>query len=104
MINLTHENFTSEVINSPIPTAVDFWATWCAPCRKFAPVFEELSREYDGRVKFCKANADENTVTAAEYGVVSIPTVIIFKNGKEIRRIVGAKSADEYEEVLDSII
>ncbi len=104
MINLSSEKFEGEVINSNIPVAVDFWASWCGPCKMLAPVFEELSAEYDAKVKFCKVNIDEQGALAAEYGVVSIPTVIIFKNGKEAKRIVGAKSADEYADVFDSLI
>ena len=104
MTNLNASNFEGEVINPSIPVAVDFWASWCGPCRMLAPVFEELSGEYDGKVKFCKVNIDEQGALAAEYGVVSIPTVIVFKNGKEAKRVVGARDADEYAEIFDELI
>lgn len=104
MTNLNTANFEGEVINSNKPVAVDFWAAWCGPCRMLAPVFEELSGEYDGKVKFCKVNIDEQGALAAQYGVVSIPTVIIFKDGKEAKRIVGAHDADEYADAFDALI
>lgn len=104
MTNLTASSFEGEVINSNIPVAVDFWAAWCGPCRMLAPVFEELSAEYDGKVKFCKVNIDEQGALASHYGVVSIPTVIVFKNGNEVQRIVGAHSADDYADVFDGLL
>lgn len=104
MIHLTTENFEKEVINSNIPVAVDFWATWCGPCKRFAPVFEELDNEYSGKVKLCKVDTSEYAAVAAQFGVVQIPTVVVFKNGKEVKRIVGVHEADVYEEIFDDLI
>ncbi|MDN5346583.1 MAG: thioredoxin 1 [Clostridia bacterium] len=89
VINVDSSSFEAEILTAPIPAVVDFWAAWCGPCRMMAPVFEELAEEYAGRVKFAKLNVDENQGIAAGFGVMSIPTLIIFKEGREINRIVG---------------
>ena len=98
---LTKENFESEVISSEIPVFVDFWAEWCGPCRMVAPVFEELSEMYSGRVKFCKLNIDDESGIASEKEVASIPTLILFKDGVEANRIIGARPIDDFIEFLD---
>ena len=88
-IDLTPANFENEVIKSNIPTLVDFWAPWCGPCRKIAPVIDEISEEYKGRLKVVKVNTDENVRTAQEYSISGIPSVLIFKNGEAVERLVG---------------
>lgn len=93
MANVTHisdENFKTEVLESPLPVIVDFWATWCAPCRLIAPIVAELSQEYHGKIKVCKLDVDNNPNSAIEYGVRSIPTLLFFKNGKVVGNIIGA--------------
>lgn len=90
MIKVRQDNFEKEVLQSDIPVLVDFWATWCAPCRMIEPHVEEIAKQYEGKIKVCKLNVDENPDLTAKIEVVSIPTLIIFKNGKEIKRIVGA--------------
>jgi len=90
-------NFKHEVLESDIPVLVDFWAAWCGPCKMIAPTIEEIAKEYQGKLKVCKLNVDEARQTAANYGIMSIPTLSIFKNGKVMEQIVGAlpKSALE---------
>ena len=91
--NLSHvddKNFSSEVLNSDLPVLVDFWATWCAPCRSISPIVEELANEFTGRVKVTKLNVDESPATPSQYGVRGIPTLILFKGGKILDQIVGA--------------
>lgn len=87
---LTDANFDEEVLKSDIPVLVDFWAEWCYPCRMVAPVIEEISKEYTGKLKVGKLNTDHNQQTAMKYGISGIPTMMIFKNGEVVDRIVGA--------------
>ncbi len=89
-IELTNSNFQSEVIESSIPVLVDFWATWCGPCRMIAPVIEELASEYDGKLKVGKVDVDNYQQLAMQYGIRSIPTLLIFKNGTVVEQIIGA--------------
>lgn len=103
-INLTSETYESEVLKSEIPVLVDFWAPWCGPCKMVAPVIAQIAEEYDGKVKVCKVNVDDCGDLAAANAVVSIPTVIIFEDGKPVKKIVGANPADVYEDALDEIL
>ena len=94
-LKLSSENFKEEVLNSEKPVLVDFYADWCGPCNAMAPVIEELATELDGKAKVGKINVDENSDIAVEYNVMSIPTLIIFKNGKEEKRLVGLRDKEE---------
>ncbi len=88
-IKLTKENFENEVKNSTLPVLIDFWATWCGPCMMLSPVIEEVARETEGKVKVCKVNVDEERALALEFSVSSIPTLVVMKDGKEVKRSVG---------------
>jgi thioredoxin 1 len=88
--HVTDDNFQTEVLNSNIPVVVDFWAAWCGPCRMIAPIIEELSGEYEGKAKMCKLDVDNNQETAIQYGIRSIPTILIFNGGQLVDTIVGA--------------
>lgn len=103
-IELTSANYDGEVLKSNIPVLVDFWATWCGPCQMLGPVIEELAEEYEGKVKVGKVNVDNEGALAAANAIVSIPTVMLFVNGKMVEKMVGARSIDEYEEILDKYI
>lgn len=99
-LKLNSENFESEVLNTNETVLVDFYADWCGPCKMMAPVIGELAEELQGKAKVGKINVDESSDTAIEYGVMSIPTIIIFKNGKEVKRVVGVR---DKEEILNGI-
>jgi len=101
VLTLTGENFKNEVLEAVIPVLVDFWAPWCSPCRMIAPVVDEIAGEYDGKAKVGKVNVDENRQVAVEYGVMSIPTLIVFKGGEAVDRVVGFKSKGDLKALLD---
>ena len=94
-LNLSSENFEKEVLNSEQPVLVDFYATWCGPCKMMAPIIEEIAGELQAKAKVGKINVDENQELAMEYNVMSIPTLIIFKDGKEAKRFVGVTDKEE---------
>ncbi|MBQ5997041.1 MAG: thioredoxin [Bacteroidales bacterium] len=90
VVQITESSFEQEVMQSPIPVVIDFWAEWCGPCRQLMPVVHELAETYEGRVKFVKVNVDECPDLAARFGVMSIPTLVFMKNGEQVQRQVGA--------------
>lgn len=100
----TSENFDAEVLNSDIPAVVDFFATWCGPCKMMAPVVEALASEYDGKVKIGKLDVDENTDIAARYGVMTIPTIILFKNGEIVSKTIGVQSKNTLKNAIDAML
>ncbi|HDQ44069.1 MAG TPA: thioredoxin [bacterium] len=102
-IELNADNFKSEVIDSDLPVLVDFWATWCGPCRMVGPIVDELAGEYEGKIKIGKVNTEENTALAGEYGVISIPTLLIFKDGKPVDQIIGAVPKSIIAKKLDGV-
>ncbi|MGB3863565.1 MAG: thioredoxin [Candidatus Aminicenantaceae bacterium] len=101
---ITSGVFKNEVLNSDIPVVVDFWAPWCGPCRMVAPVLEEISQKMNGKIKFVKLNTDENQKTAMDYQIMAIPSLLIFKDGQEVDRIVGFVPQEQLEADLQKII
>ena len=102
--NVTDEDFQKEVLDSSIPVLVDFWAQWCPPCKIIALVLEELAEDYDGRVKFVKVNVDINHQTSSKYGILSIPSLLIFVNGEQVEHILGAVAKKVLTEKLDEVL
>jgi thioredoxin 1 len=101
---VTDATFEQEVLKAPRPVLVDFWAPWCGPCRMVAPIVEELAEEYDGRVNFVKLNTDHNPVTCSNYGIRSIPTLLVFKGGRAVGQIIGFRPKSDLRRRLDAVI
>jgi len=104
IVNLSMDNFEDEVKNSPVPVLVDFWAAWCGPCRMIAPIVDQLADEFDGKVKVAKLNVDENRELAAQFKVMSIPSLLLFRNGEVVNQMVGARPKGELVKMLQSTI
>ena len=101
---ITTENFESEVLKSDIPVVVDFWATWCGPCKMLAPVIEELAEDFDGKAVIGKVDVDENESLAMRFGIMSIPTVLIFKNGQMVDKHVGFRQKTQLADAINSVL
>ena len=100
IVNITKDTFEEIVLKSDKPVVVDFWASWCGPCRMVAPILEELSNDFDGKVQIAKVNVDEQGELAAQFRIMSIPTVLVFKNGEVAEKIVGARAKEEFAELI----
>lgn len=104
VLNVTSDNFETEVVNSDKPVLVDFWAAWCGPCRMVGPVIEQLADEYVGKVKIGKLNVDEQGELASRFSVMSIPTIVLFKEGQIVEKVVGARAKEEFEKMISKHI
>jgi len=98
------DNFKKDVMEAVVTTLVDFWAEWCGPCRAVAPVLAELEKEYDGKIQVAKVNVDENNALAVKYGISAIPTLLIFKDGKAVKQLIGLRSKKDLKTLLDDIL
>lgn len=104
VVTFTDSNFEAEVLKSSEPVLVDFWAVWCGPCRAIAPIIDELAGEYQGKAKIGKLNVDENQAVAGRFGIRSIPTLLVFKNGQVVDQIIGAQPKSKLVDVLNKAL
>lgn len=103
ILTITQENFNQEVLQSPQPFLVDFWAEWCGPCKMLAPILDELAQEYEGRIRIGKVNIDEHQEVAAQYGIRSIPTLLLFQQGQVAEQLVGLRSKRDLKTAFDRV-
>ena len=104
VIELNEGVFETEVLKSEIPVLVDFWAPWCGPCKMLSPVIDEIATEYEGKVKFCKVNTDDNMSLASQYQITSIPCLIIFKGGNPVQKLVGFRPKNDIKKEIDNVL
>ncbi len=102
-MEINDSNFETEVLGSPVPVLVDFWAPWCGPCRMLSPMVAELSKEYEGKAKVVKVNTDESPETASKFQISAIPTILFFKDGNVVEQLVGVRPKPELKSILDKL-
>jgi thioredoxin 1 len=103
-VALSDSNFDTEVMQAKLPFLVDFWAPWCAPCRIVGPIVEELAKEYEGKIKVGKVNVDENSQVASKFGIMSIPTLMLFRDGQPVKTMIGAQSKENLKKGIEEAL
>ena|SRR5579872_1178330 len=103
-LTFTDSSFESEVLQAKLPVLVDFWAPWCAPCRIVGPIVEELAKEYEGKIKVGKVNVDDNQQVASKFGIMSIPTLMLFKGGQPVKTMIGAQSKENLKKGINEVV
>lgn len=101
---LTDKTFEEEVLKSDVPVMVDFWAAWCQPCKIVSPIIDEIAHDFAGKVKVGKLNVDENPTSSQNYNIMSIPTLLIFKGGKPVKTVIGARPKEDFKKALDEVL
>jgi thioredoxin 1 len=104
IVHITDSNFNEEVVNSSIPVIIDFWAPWCGPCQMMGPVFEEISKDYEGKLKFVKVNTENNSNISSQFNITGIPALIITKQGKEVNRLVGFMPKEILKQKINELL
>lgn len=104
LLHLDDKNFKTEVLGSKVPVLVDFFAAWCSPCKAIAPLIEEMAKEYEGRIKVCKLDVDDGNAVASQYGIMSVPTLMIFKGGLVVHQSSGVLTKQQLKEKLDAAL
>lgn len=103
-VTVTDQNFQTEVLQADLPVLVDFWATWCGPCKMVSPIVEELAKEYEGKLKVGKMDVDQNQNTSSQFGIMSIPTLMFFKKGQPVKSIIGAQGKEALKRAVEEVL